>query len=99
MRFCRFLPLRAGALRSSSGVYGLVEIGQIREIAGMPWGARSRGSRTWPLADERLVAPVEPTKILCGGRNYAAHAAELGNEAPGQPLSVRKAPASRIGPP
>ena len=94
MRFCRFLPLRAGALRSSSGVYGLLEIGQIREIAGAPWGEWSRGSRTWPLADVRLLAPVEPTKIVCVGRNYAAHAAELGNEVPGEPLIFLKPPSS-----
>ncbi len=98
MRFCRFLPLRAGALRSSSGVYGLLEIGQIREIAGAPWGEWSRGSRTWPLADVRLLAPVEPTKIVCVGRNYAAHAAELGNEVPGEPLIFLKPPSSLIGP-
>ena len=98
MRFCRFLPLRAGALRSSSGVYGLLEIGQIREIAGAPWGEWSRGSRTWPLADVRLLAPVEPTKIVCVGRNYAAHAAELGNEVPKEPLMFLKPPSSIVGP-
>src|SRR5207249_9711840 len=98
MRFCRFLPLRAGALRSSSGVYGLLEIGQIREIAGAPWGEWSRGSRTWPLADVRLLAPVEPSKIVCVGRNYAAHAAEFGNEVPKEPLIFLKPSTSIIGP-
>jgi len=46
----------------------------------------------------RLLAPVEPTKIVCVGRNYAAHAAELGNEVPGEPLIFLKPPSSLIGP-
>jgi 2-keto-4-pentenoate hydratase/2-oxohepta-3-ene-1,7-dioic acid hydratase in catechol pathway len=44
------------------------------------------------------MAPVEPTKIVCIGRNYAAHAAELGNEVPKEPLMFLKPPSSLIGP-
>jgi 2-keto-4-pentenoate hydratase/2-oxohepta-3-ene-1,7-dioic acid hydratase in catechol pathway len=39
-----------------------------------------------PLADAKLLAPVRPSKIVCVGRNYRAHAAELGNEVPTEPL-------------
>lgn len=39
-----------------------------------------------------------PSKILCIGRNYAAHARELGNEVPGSPLVFLKAPSSIVGP-
>jgi len=46
----------------------------------------------------RLLAPVEPQKIICVGRNYAAHAAELGNEVPKEPLIFLKPPSSIIGP-
>jgi 2-keto-4-pentenoate hydratase/2-oxohepta-3-ene-1,7-dioic acid hydratase in catechol pathway len=46
----------------------------------------------------RLLAPVEPSKIVCIGRNYAAHAAELGNEVPKEPLLFLKPPSSIIGP-
>ncbi|MGH9866232.1 MAG: fumarylacetoacetate hydrolase family protein, partial [Candidatus Acidiferrales bacterium] len=45
-----------------------------------------------------LVAPVEPGKIVCVGRNYAAHAAELGNEVPKEPLIFLKPPSAIIGP-
>jgi len=38
-----------------------------------------------------------PSKILCVGRNYAAHAAELGNEVPKEPLIFLKAPSSVVG--
>ncbi len=40
---------------------------------------------------------VTPTKIVCVGRNYAAHARELGNEVPKQPLLFFKPPSSLIG--
>ena len=41
---------------------------------------------------------VQPSKIVCVGRNYAAHARELGNEVPKQPLLFLKPPSSLIGP-
>lgn len=39
----------------------------------------------------------QPSKIVCVGRNYAAHARELGNEVPKQPLLFFKPPSSLIG--
>lgn len=44
----------------------------------------------------KFLAPVRPSKIVCVGRNYAAHAAELGNELPQEPLLFLKAPSSII---
>jgi len=41
---------------------------------------------------------VEPSKVVCVGRNYAAHAAELGNVVPKEPLLFLKAPSAIIGP-
>ena len=40
---------------------------------------------------------MKPTKIICVGRNYAAHARELGNEVPDRPLMFLKPPSSVIG--
>ena len=52
-----------------------------------------------PLADVRLLAPVIPrSKVVGIGRNYAAHAAELGNEVPANPLLFLKPNTSVIGP-
>jgi 2-keto-4-pentenoate hydratase/2-oxohepta-3-ene-1,7-dioic acid hydratase in catechol pathway len=53
-----------------------------------------------PLALEHvtLLAPVRPRKIVCVGRNYAEHAAELGNEVPPEPLIFLKPPTTLIGP-
>lgn len=48
--------------------------------------------------DARPLAPVAPSKVACIGRNYAAHAAELGNDVPPRPLLFLKPPSSVIGP-
>ena len=42
------------------------------------------------------MPPLAPTKIVCVGRNYAAHAKELGNQVPKQPLLFLKPPSSLI---
>lgn len=44
----------------------------------------------------KFLPPVSPSKIICVGRNYAAHAAELGNEVPQEPLLFLKAPSALI---
>ncbi len=49
-----------------------------------------------PLAEAKLLAPVRPSKIVCVGRNYRAHAAELGNEVPTEPLLFFKPPSSLL---
>ena len=48
------------------------------------------------LAEARLLVPVRPSKIVCVGRNYREHAAELGNEVPGEPLLFFKPPSSLL---
>jgi 2-keto-4-pentenoate hydratase/2-oxohepta-3-ene-1,7-dioic acid hydratase in catechol pathway len=98
MKFCRFLPPESSAAQPASGLYGLLEGEEIREVSGPPWLSWSRTSRLWPAAAVRLLAPVEPTKIVCVGRNYAAHAAELGNELPKEPLIFLKPPSAIIAP-
>jgi 2-keto-4-pentenoate hydratase/2-oxohepta-3-ene-1,7-dioic acid hydratase in catechol pathway len=49
-----------------------------------------------PVSSLTLLAPVMPSKIVCIGRNYRDHAAELGNEVPKQPLLFLKAPSAII---
>jgi 2-keto-4-pentenoate hydratase/2-oxohepta-3-ene-1,7-dioic acid hydratase in catechol pathway len=98
MKFCRFVPLDPSLSTSTTPLYGFIEGEEIREIAGSPWSQWSRASRRWPLAKTRPLAPVEPSKIVCVGRNYVDHAAELGNVVPSEPLLFLKAPSSIIGP-
>ena len=51
------------------------------------------------LSDVRLLAPVLPrSKVVGIGRNYAAHAAEMGNDLPDEPLMFLKPNTSVVGP-
>jgi len=50
-----------------------------------------------PLSAAQLLPPVTPSKIICVGRNYKDHAAELGNDVPKEPLLFFKPPSSMIG--
>lgn len=70
-----------------------------------PWlGGRPTGERLDDLdvnggpSSARLLAPVEPTKVICVGRNYRAHAAELGNPMPTEPLLFLKPPSALLEP-
>jgi 2-keto-4-pentenoate hydratase/2-oxohepta-3-ene-1,7-dioic acid hydratase in catechol pathway len=98
MKICRYEVRDASSLGWVPARYGVIKGENIIEISGPPWGQWSRGSRPSRLGDARLLAPVEPSKIVCIGRNYAAHAAELGNEVPKEPLMFLKPPSSIIGP-
>jgi 2-keto-4-pentenoate hydratase/2-oxohepta-3-ene-1,7-dioic acid hydratase in catechol pathway len=51
-----------------------------------------------PFVEARLLAPIRPSKIVCVGRNYREHAAELGNEVPVEPLIFFKPPSSLLAP-
>ena len=44
----------------------------------------------------RLLPPCSPSKIICVARNYAAHAKELGNKVPEEPIFFLKPPSSLI---
>jgi len=97
MRFCRFVPIDR-VISSDAPLYGILDDYQVREISSAPWTEWSQSSIVRPLLAVRCVAPVEPSKIVCIGRNYAAHAAELGNEVPKEPLMFLKPPSSIVGP-
>jgi len=84
--------------------FGVVEDGRGGEIIAAVEGdplyrpIQPTGERH-ALADVRLLAPVIPrSKVVCVGRNYAEHAAELGNEVPKEPLLFLKPNTSVVGP-
>ncbi|VCT89257.1 Ureidoglycolate lyase [Mycolicibacterium hassiacum DSM 44199] len=52
-----------------------------REIAEHPFGTPNFTGRQWPLADVRVLAPILATKVVCVGKNYAAHIEEMGGKA------------------
>ncbi|MQY12202.1 hypothetical protein SRB5_23350 [Streptomyces sp. RB5] len=78
--------------------FGVLERDQIDIIVGHPFGEVERSGRLIPLAQVRLLPPALPSKIVAVGRNYAEHAAELGNEVPAAPLTFFKPSTSVVGP-
>jgi 2-keto-4-pentenoate hydratase/2-oxohepta-3-ene-1,7-dioic acid hydratase in catechol pathway len=95
MKFCRFVSTSHGVEFTA---YGILEGETIREISAAPWTHWGDTGRLIHARDARLRAPVDPRKIVCIGRNYAAHAAELGNEVPKDPLIFLKPSTSVVGP-
>jgi 2-keto-4-pentenoate hydratase/2-oxohepta-3-ene-1,7-dioic acid hydratase in catechol pathway len=57
-----------------------------------------RAGAKWHVSEVQFLPPVEPSKIVCVGRNYREHAKELGNEAPQEPLIFLKPPSAIIAP-
>jgi 2-keto-4-pentenoate hydratase/2-oxohepta-3-ene-1,7-dioic acid hydratase in catechol pathway len=96
MKFCRFFT--EGSVSDPSLRYGILDGDRVKEIKGTPWNGWQPGTDIWAIKDCHLAAPVDPSKIVCVGRNYAAHAAEMGNEVPVEPLIFFKPPSSIIGP-
>lgn len=80
--------------------FGIVDGGELVVLDGDPMfaGYETTGERV-PLSDVALLAPVIPrSKIVCVGRNYREHAAELGNEVPLEPMLFFKPNTSVVGP-
>ena len=76
--------------------YGWLLGNKVGEIGGNVFGRYRRNEAETPLTDVKLIAPSEPSKIICVGRNYVEHAKELGNEVPKVPLIFLKPPSSII---
>lgn len=82
-----------------TAVYGLVEGESIAPLAAAPWESGGKPERAGEPVARRsatLVVPVSPSKILCVGRNYQAHAAELGQDVPEKPLIFLKPPSALL---
>ena len=97
MKFCRFVPKSAGVASRVLPSYGLIEGEIIQGISGPPWREWSREEASLSMREARLLAPVEPSKIVCVGRNYAAHASEMGGSVPKEPMIFLKTPSSIVG--
>ena len=94
MVICRFTTSKTPTPR-----FGLVEgdlvwpLADDQTIESFP---NPRTEKAIPISDVQFVAPVAPSKIVCVGRNYKEHAAELGNKMPDEPLLFLKAPSAII---
>lgn len=94
MRIVRY-ELKEGRAKPK---YGWLLGDKVGEIGGNVFGRYRRKEAETPLADVNLLAPSEPGKIVCVGRNYVEHARELGNEVPKVPLIFLKPSSSIINP-
>ncbi len=72
--------------------------GTITPVLGHPFGALELAGPPVPLSGVRLLAPVLPSKIVAVGKNYAAHAQEMGGEVPLEPMIFLKPSTAVIGP-
>lgn len=95
--------MRLGRIASPDGVAFVAVEGEgdaaiVREISEHPFGTPEFTGRTWPLADVRLLAPILASKVICMGKNYAAHAEEMGGVAPEDPVIFLKPNTAIIGP-
>src|SRR6202051_246953 len=101
MKYCRFELNGSAHYGLVESIAGNEEITRLllqapQESNGDVEGLPSRRIDRIPLAQASLLAPVQPSKIVCVGRNYREHAAELGNEVPKEPLLFFKPPSSLL---
>jgi 2-keto-4-pentenoate hydratase/2-oxohepta-3-ene-1,7-dioic acid hydratase in catechol pathway len=66
--------------------------------SGHPFAPLQLTGESLPLSQVRLLAPVLPSKVVCIGKNYADHAAEMGGAPPENPVVFLKPSTSVIGP-
>ena len=101
MRIVRFSPGPNSGL-GTDPLFGLLEDDgtNISIIAGDPiYAGVSKTGAVTQLSDVRLLAPVIPrSKVVCIGKNYADHAAEMDSEVPTEPIIFLKPNTSVIGP-
>src|ERR1700730_10255630 len=100
MKYCRFTFI-------GSGRYGLVEcfkrterithvLSTPPEQVGKLKSVPKEQIEPLPFLETPLLTPVQPSKIVCVGRNYRGHAAEMGSEVPKEPLLFFKPPSSLL---
>jgi 2-keto-4-pentenoate hydratase/2-oxohepta-3-ene-1,7-dioic acid hydratase in catechol pathway len=98
MKFCRFRiekQAQYGMVESVAGREVITRL-LLREPAGDLEDLPTNRTEPLPLSEAVLLTPINPSKIVCVGRNYREHAAELGNEVPAEPLLFLKPPSSLL---
>ncbi len=101
MRLGRIASPDGVAFVSIEGEPGDASAMTAREIAEHPFGTPTFTGRSWPLADVRLLAPILAGKVVCVGKNYADHIAEMSEltgAAPTDPVIFLKPNTAIIGP-
>lgn len=78
--------------------FGWLHQNQVGMIEGDPFGNFRRLEATIPLENVRILAPIQPSKIICVGHNYVSHAKEHQVEVPEYPLIFLKPSTTIINP-
>ncbi len=76
--------------------HGEVHGNKVSELDGNPMFGTAKPIKEHKLEDLTILVPVEPSKIIAVGLNYADHAKESGKELPKEPLIWFKAPSSLL---
>jgi len=103
MKYCRFQfngQAQYGLVESVGGRDAIVRVllTAPEEADGDMESLRTRRIEAIPLEEAALLPPVRPSKIVCIGRNYREHAAELGHDVPQEPLIFLKATSALLPP-
>ncbi|MGC2741921.1 MAG: fumarylacetoacetate hydrolase family protein [Candidatus Angelobacter sp.] len=98
MRYCRFASPDGPQFGLIENIAGTLQITRTATAGLLPNFSNAKKISPQPLSSVKLLYPVEPSKIVCVGRNYSEHAKELGNEVPSEPLIFLKPPSSLISP-
>ena len=77
--------------------FGSINQDQVSLFAGNPLDSMALSGQTVSLNQLQLLAPVTPSKVICIGMNYAAHAAEISQDVPDEPLMFFKPVSAIIG--
>jgi 2-keto-4-pentenoate hydratase/2-oxohepta-3-ene-1,7-dioic acid hydratase in catechol pathway len=85
-------------MKNEAPAFGWIFENKVGDIEGNIFGEYRRLEAETPLEAVKLLAPSQPSKIVCVGRNYSEHAKELGNDVPKVPLIFLKPPSSIINP-
>jgi 2-keto-4-pentenoate hydratase/2-oxohepta-3-ene-1,7-dioic acid hydratase in catechol pathway len=78
--------------------FGSVVGDRVSLFVGNPFESKALSGESIALDQVQLLAPVTPSKIICIGMNYAAHAAEISQDVPDEPLMFFKPISAIIGP-
>lgn len=78
--------------RAGFSCWGVIKGEDVLTLTKPPYEGLDYDGGKLPLRQCRLLAPCEPTKIVCVGKNYAEHAREMGSEPPGYPTLFLKGP-------
>lgn len=78
--------------RAGESAWGVLKGDTVRTLSRAPYAGVYYDGGLLPLSECRLLAPCEPTKIVCVGKNYYDHAMEMGEGVPECPILFLKAP-------